>query len=325
VIGRVLALVRFELAKLLSRRFTWIGIVLVLAAAGLAPFLGSVAAKAEALSRGRSGHADEFQNAWTALASGLYYGVSVLTFVLLILAGSSVAEEAQQGTLKTLFLRPVRRVEVLLAKKLALSVFACALVFLMTGVAAAVGARSGAALVAKRQARVDEAKIALTQAPDEDARNDARTELADAEREVERRGTDWYPDVSPEKTARVMLEYSVVAVFLTLPGLFALVGLGLLVSAAIDHPGHGTGVTFGIWFLLSALSSIFDKAAWSPWVFVRYVSFPFERLEWIGEAIGSASKELRAAAPQTVGVPLASAAVFFIGAALLLRVRDLSD
>jgi ABC-2 family transporter protein len=247
MIRRVLRLVRFEWQKLFSRRFTWIALALVVAAAALAPALGHVAATAEAISQRRSASQDEFQNGWTALASGLRLGTYVATFVLLILAGSSIGEEAQQGTLKTLFLRPVRRVEVLLAKKIALAAFAVFLVLAMVLVAGAVGLRSG------------------------------------------------YP----------------------------LVSLGLLFSCAIDHPGHGTGATIGGYFLLATVAGLVDRIA--PFVFVKYVGLSLDELYDIGGAIGAASKELRTLAPAMVIVPFASSLVFMLGAALLLRMRDVAD
>jgi len=205
------------------------------------------------------------------------FGTYVATFVLLILAGSSISEEAQQGTLKTLLLRPVRRVEVLLAKKIALLLFSVLLVLVM-GVAAGLAAM-----------RYDFVSL------------------------VSQGGKD----------APTLLRYTAGAFALSLPPLVSLVSFGLLFSCAIDHPGQGTGAAIGGYFVLSAVAGL-STNLWKR-VFVSYVGLHFDKLYDMGGGVSSAAKEFRDLVPDTIVVPLASAAIFFVGAAILLGMRDVGD
>ena len=66
-------------------------------------------------------------------------------------------------------------------------------------------------------------------------------------------------------------------------------------------------------------------AAAKKWFFVNYVALPFDQLFDMGGGVSSAAKEFREAAPFTVLVPLLSAVVFFVGASILLRMRDVAD
>lgn len=245
-------------------------------AAALSPAVGQVLVHAEQLTR--QGAADgEGLSGWAALAGGLRFGTYVATFVLLILAGSSIGEEAQQGTLKTLLLRPVKRIEVLLAKKIALSLFAGLLVLVM-GVAAGIAA--------------------------------SRYEFGSL---VQQGGKD----------APTLARYTAGAFALAVPPLLALVSFGLLFSSAIDHPGHGTGAAIGGYFVLAAVAGL--SARLEKVLFVRYVALSFDKLYDMGGGVSAAAKEMREWAPEIVLVPLVSAVAFFVGAALLLRMRDVAD
>lgn len=276
MIGRVLRLVRFEWQKLFARRFTWIALAIVALAAALSPAAGQILQTAEQLTKQRGGEVEALSG-WAALAGGMLFGTRVATFVLLILAGSTIGEEAQQGTLKTLLLRPVRRIEVLLAKKIALSLFAVLLLVVM-------GAAAGLAA--------------------------SRYEFGSL---VAQGGKD----------APTLARYTAGAFALTIPSLLTIVAFGLLFSCAIDHPGQGTGASIGGYFVLSALAGLFTKI--EPWVFARYVGLHFEKLSDMGAGVSMAAKEYRALIPHALQVPLLSAAVFFLGAALLLRSRDVAD
>lgn len=118
--GRVLRLTRFELRKLAARRLPVLALALVVAIALLAPSVGRAVDTASSLMSGKGAqHADSWKNGWTAMASAVSTARLFVFIVVVVLAGSAVAEEASHGTLKTLFVRPVRRVELLLAKALA--------------------------------------------------------------------------------------------------------------------------------------------------------------------------------------------------------------
>jgi len=276
VIGRVLRLVVFEWRKLFARRFTWIALALVPLGAAVAPLAGQVAETAEHLQSRGTGEVEALTG-WAALAGGLQFGLRIATFVLLVLAGSALGEEAQQGTLKTLLLRPVRRVEVLLAKKVALSLFALLLLAVMAVAAGAVAAR------------YEFGSLVL----------------------------------AGGKDAATLAVYVAASFALTVPGLLAVVGLGLLFSSAIDHPGQGTGSAIGAYIGLAALAELSKKSG--PWLFTRYVGLHFSELHDMGTGVGAAAKNFRELAPLAILVPLLSAAVFFVGAALLLRARDVAD
>lgn len=138
MIGRVARLTAFELRKLLARRLAIVAVPLVAAVAALSPWAGRVIDTAGALSRGHAAEADPFKNGWTALAGGISAALPFAVVIVLVFAGSALAEEAQLGTLKSLLVRPVRRTELLLAKALALVAFSLALIAAMSGAAVAV-------------------------------------------------------------------------------------------------------------------------------------------------------------------------------------------
>ncbi len=275
--ARVLRLIAFEWKKLFARRFTWIALVILVLAAALSPLAGQILLKAEQLQRHGAGADTTVPSGWEALANGVKFGTYVATFVLLILAGSSIAEESQQGTLKTLLLRPVFRIEVLLAKEIALALFAVLLVVVIGAAAALASARY-----------------------------------------------DWGSLVDQGgKDAATLTRYTLGAFALSLPPLIALVSFGLLFSCAIDHPGYGTGAAIGGYFVLSAIAGLSSKL-WER-LFVSYVGLHMDKLYDMGGGVSAAAKEFRELAPAAVIVPLVSAAAFFAGAAVLLRIRDVAD
>lgn len=145
MISRTLRLTRFELRKLAARRLPLLAIVAVLLIALLAPTAGRAVDTASALMKGKVAGEDPFANGWTALAGAVATARLFIVIVLLILSGSAVAEEASQHTLKALLVRPVRRVEVLLAKALATWSWAAGLL-LLSVLAGAVGAESAKGL-----------------------------------------------------------------------------------------------------------------------------------------------------------------------------------
>ncbi len=127
----------FEWRKLLSRRLpiaAFIGVVLI---ALVAPKAGHVAETASSLARtGQVGGPNAFENGWTALAGAVASTRMFLMIVVLVLAGSSVAEETTQGTLQALLVRPYRRVEVLFVKALTIWSYAALLLVLAIAMAA---------------------------------------------------------------------------------------------------------------------------------------------------------------------------------------------
>lgn len=116
---RLLRLTVFELRKLAARRLPVLALVLVVLVALLAPAVGRAVDTASSLMSGKLAQGDGWKNGWTAMASAVSTARLFVFIVVLILAGSAVAEEAAHGTLKTLFTRPLRRAELLLAKALA--------------------------------------------------------------------------------------------------------------------------------------------------------------------------------------------------------------
>src|SRR5262245_37246342 len=111
---RVLSLVSFELKKLLSRRLALASFFIVAVVAAASPLAGRVIDTAGAISKNQAPASDPFQNGWTTLAGGISSALPFAVVILLVFAGSAVAEESQLGTLKSLLSRPVRRTELLL-------------------------------------------------------------------------------------------------------------------------------------------------------------------------------------------------------------------
>ena len=219
MIGRLLLLIRFEWRKLRSRRlplFAGLGVLLL---ALLAPHAAQVLETANALAQNKTPEVDRWANGWTSLCSAVSSARFFLTLALVVLAGSSVAEETSSGTLRALCLRPLRRTEVLLAKLLALWSYS-ALLLLAAVLAAALGAEFDRGLY----------DVVDPDFPD---------------RLVRAFGDMW---------GLVYLAFG-----LTLAPLLALSALGLLVSVLVEHPGHATGLAVAALFVLSALSGLSDE------------------------------------------------------------------
>lgn len=129
-----------ELAKLLRRRRTWLTIALLnvlptivavlLAVTGIAP---------------RPGQGPPFLSA--VVANGSLFSIAALAIVLplflpvsvAVVAGDSVAGEAQAGTLRYLLIRPVSRTRLLVAKLLTSAVFVLIAVVSVAGLGFVVG------------------------------------------------------------------------------------------------------------------------------------------------------------------------------------------
>lgn len=219
MIARVWFLFRFELRKLRSRRlplFAGLGVLLL---ALLAPHAAQVLETANAIAQQKSYEADRWANGWTSLCGAVSSARFFLTLAVVVLAGSSLAEETSSGTLRALCLRPLHRTEILLAKLLALWGYSGLLLLAAVG-AAALGAELDRGLY----------------------------DVVDPD----------FPDrlVRPfgDMCGLVYLAFG-----LTLAPLLALSSLGLLVSVLVEHPGHATGLAVAALFVLSALSGLSDE------------------------------------------------------------------
>jgi ABC-2 type transport system permease protein len=217
--SRLWRLYRFEWEKLLARRLPLVAFALVVLVALIAPQVGQVVDTAASLMRsGKAGNADPFANGWTALAGAVGSTRMFLVIVVLILAGSSVAEESSYRTLQAMLVRPVRRVEILAAK--ALAIWSYASLLLVCAVAmAALGAELDQGLY----------------------------DVVDPD----------YPDRLTHAFGD-MWGYVYLAVGLTLLPLLALTCMGLLASTLFDHPGYATGVAIGGLFVASAAAGLSD-------------------------------------------------------------------
>jgi ABC-type transport system involved in multi-copper enzyme maturation permease subunit len=224
VTRRIAKLVLFEWQKLLARRFALIALVLVALIAFLSPYAGGVVDEAQSLSSGAGagGGTDAFErNGWVSLATGVSWGLEIVTYIVLLFGASAISEESQLGTLKTLFTRPVKRAELLFSKWFALSSYAVALLLACTLAAGLAGAlRFGF------------------------------TDVVDPA----------YPE-KVFTHSRDMVEFGLDAFALSLPSLVALVALGLLFSCAIDHPGYSVGAAISTYFVLKVTTKLSARAA----------------------------------------------------------------
>ena len=222
--GRLSKLVLFEWQKLLARRFALVALIAVMAIAFLAPYLGSAVDRAQSslAQGGGGGGGDPFEaNGWVSLASGASWGLEIAIYLVLLFAASSIAEESQLGTLKTLFVRPVRRIEVLVAKWLALSGYALALLVVSVLAAALAG----------------KLRYGFGDVVDPIYKTVVKTSSAD------------------------MLGFGLRAIALSVPSLVTLVSLGLLFSCAIDHPGYSVGASISSYFVLDVVTKLSARAA----------------------------------------------------------------
>lgn len=224
LVRRLALLVSFEVQKLIARRLPIVAFVLVLLVALVAPTVGHVVDSASALMSGKTVKKDDFANGWTALAGSVTTARPFVVLVLLVLASSTVAEEAGHGTLRALLVRPVRRGEVLAAKAIACWGYAVLLL--------------GAVVLAAM----------------------AGGELTKGLYDI----TDPYYAERTKHTFGAMLRFVALATALSLPPLLAFTGLGLLISTLMDHAGHATGAAVGALFVLSAASGLLsdEVARW---------------------------------------------------------------
>jgi ABC-2 type transport system permease protein len=132
--------IRVELVKMLRRPRTWVTLTLL---AGL-PTLVAFFIKTTNVAP-RPGEGPAFLSA--VLNNGALFPAAALAIVLplflpvavAVVAGDSVAGEAQAGTLRYLLVRPVSRTRLLVAKLVASTAFALLAVILVAGVAYVVG------------------------------------------------------------------------------------------------------------------------------------------------------------------------------------------
>jgi ABC-type Na+ efflux pump permease subunit len=218
-VSRFIALLAFEARKLAARRLPLIAFALIVIVALAAPWVGHVVDTASSLAQGKGQSVDRFQNGWSALTSGVGTTRLFLVIATLVLAGSTVAEEWAQGTIKALLVRPVRRIELLLAKTIVTWCFAC-IALDVAVLAAGVGG---------------ELTKGLYDVTDPD-----------------------FPD-RIKYTFGSMLGYTALATVMTFPALLALTTLGLLCSTLFDHPGHATGAAVGALFVLAGATGLMDQ------------------------------------------------------------------
>ncbi len=133
-------MIRVELVKLFGRRRTWLAIVLL-------NLLPTVVAGVLAWTRiaPRPGQGPAFLSA--VIANGSLFAIAALAIVLplflpiavAVVAGDSIAGEAQAGTLRYLLVRPVGRTRLLVSKLVAVSAFVLVAVLTVTGIGYVVG------------------------------------------------------------------------------------------------------------------------------------------------------------------------------------------
>lgn len=239
MIARVLHLVGFELRKLWGRRFLMVPQSFYtrrgkLARSVLAPpfifivllvligttFSSELAAKVFESVQRLQGSGDEgarFKTAWSVMASSAIYGEYLGLVFLLVLAGMSVSEETQLGTLKAVLFRPYRRFEFIASKAVALSIF----VVLVVVVLWAAGFTTAAYFY-------------------------DFSDIVDPDYE------DYVKVESSE-----MVAASIKGFLLLIPPLLALVAFAVLVSTVVDQTGFSVGAAIGgaiVLYLLADLS-----------------------------------------------------------------------
>jgi ABC-2 type transport system permease protein len=131
----MLALIRFEIRKLAIQKKSWVGlltIVLINFLFGLAFFMLK-RNKAETPSHADPNHlVREFMNAYVYTQSILAPCVFMLfPMVLAIMAAHNLGGEFEVGSIRMMLFRPVSRVQVLLAKFVALSLYAAGMLLVL--------------------------------------------------------------------------------------------------------------------------------------------------------------------------------------------------
>ncbi|MDQ7779741.1 MAG: ABC transporter permease [Planctomycetota bacterium] len=148
--GRVLRLFVAELMKLQGQRFLLVALVFLVIALGLA--IRRAESDIGAKSDGESSveidsdaePAKPASHGFAVLAASWKWGCRAVALIVLVAGSMMISSEFAQGTLKLVFSRPVRRVELFLAKCLVLMVFSVLLIaFTMGGTWLYVGMTSG--------------------------------------------------------------------------------------------------------------------------------------------------------------------------------------
>jgi ABC-type transport system involved in multi-copper enzyme maturation permease subunit len=242
MIGRLWRLTRFEFKKLWGRRTmlvpqglytrlpksiqAWAAppfiliVFFVLASATFVSGYGEwVFDQAKKLTTGQE--SDPFKNAWSTMARSASNAKFLAIIVLLIMSGTSLAEEAQYGTMKALLVRPYRRWETIIAKALTLSLFVMAIV----GVLGLAGIVTG-------------------------SMNYPFSHVVDPN----------YKDYV-NTTASNMWIHTGVAFLMLIPPLFAMVAYGMFLSITIEQPGYAVGVAIGGILVIAAIGFVYEDAA----------------------------------------------------------------
>lgn len=242
MIGRLWRLVRFEVKKLYGRRFLLVPQGLytklpgplksiaappfvliayfVIIAAAMVSGLGEwVLDRARTIATGEG--TDPFKNAWSTLAGSASKAQFIAMIMLLILSGTSMAEEAQFGTMKAILTRPYRRAETILAKALTLSLFVVSIVFVLALAGLLTGSINYDFIEIRDPRYVDNVIVKLDD----------------------------------------MWKTTVIAFLLLIPPLLALVSFGIFLSLIIEQPGYSVGVAMGGVLVMGVLGMIYDSFA----------------------------------------------------------------
>jgi len=287
VIRRVFLALRAESLKLRRRAIGWASLGAAVLAVLLSQGIGGVAERAQRLSAGERAVAAATTNGFLAFTDGLKAGVFAGSLLLVIFAGLLLAEETELGTAKIVFSKPLRRVEVVLAKWGLLFLLSTALV-LVSAVASGL---------------VASALHGLGDVIERDAKG-AR--------------------IYTYHTAEDMYRHVLVALPQIVPPLFAALSLAFLMSALADQSGIAVGLSFGLLLTASVISFLFDRVA--PYLVTTYFAFATDTLGAFaaGEATATWWAKWPKGPPKMVlgvAVSLATAAAAWGGAALAVSRR----
>jgi ABC-type transport system involved in multi-copper enzyme maturation permease subunit len=301
MIGRILALTRFEWAKLMGRRvmlapdrfyskrgalgraiFSPPLLLLILLLLCLTPPAAAwVSGLVETVKSLSGGEKDDFRNAWTVMASSARLTHILGMLFVLVIAASSIAEESQLGTLKSVLFRPYRRFEWVFAKALALGILVVIVVALTAGSSALTGAW-----------------------------HFDYTNIVDPR----------YPDYVKSSVAD-MMRSSGLALATLLPATFALASFALLVSILVDQAGYAVGTCLGATLSLATLNEL---RGFRDFSFVAACTQPLDRLMDQAQQYDGSALSLSGCA-LTISVCLASSAVFLLLTSSILAHRDIGD
>jgi hypothetical protein len=228
------------LAEALKLRRRWIGYAafgLALATVGLSAVFVRIG---EAAARMQSGErAVVAANGFVAFADCLGNGVFVGSIFLLIFAGLLMAEEAELGTAKVLFSKPLRRSEIVLAKGVLLLTLAVALVAVVAVASYAVaGTFFGFGDVVERNKSGEVIYV--------------------------------------YHAASVMHGHVLRAIPQLIPPLFAALAIAFLMSALSEQSGIAVGLSFGLLVMSMAVTWLSSRAA--PYLVTSYFGFATDTL-----------------------------------------------